>query len=239
MLEIESLSVDFGGIKALDALTLAVRGGEIVGVVGPNGSGKTTLLDSIHGAVAPASGTMTFEGASLDRMPMHKRASRGIARTHQTPRLFLRMSVLENVAAGAYARTESKGTDAAAIRDALTAAGYAGAPAAFARDVTENDRRTIELARALMSSPRLLLLDEPFAPFDEGQRDALRARLVAFVRDRKAAVLIAERDLAPCAAVCDRIVVLHAGKKVAEGKPADLGRDPDVRDAYFGVEWRQ
>jgi len=120
----------------------------------------------------------------------------------------------------------------------VAAAGFGGAPGAFAREVTENDRRKIELARALAASPRLLLLDEPFAPFDAKERDALRAQLAAFARDRKAGVLIAERDLALCAAGCDRAIVLHAGKKIAEGRPDDLVADADVRDAYFGVEWR-
>ena len=239
MLTIESLSVEFGGLKALESIALRVKAGEIVGIVGPNGSGKTTLLDAIAGSVAPSAGSITFDGARIDDMPVHARASRGIARTHQTPRLFLRMSPLENVAAGTYLQKAPKSQIDDAVREALSISGYAGALAIFARDVSENDRRRIELARALAASPRLFLLDEPLASFDEGQREVLRARLAACARERKAAMLIAERDIAQCAGLCDRIVVLHAGKMIAQGSPNEVAADPDVRDAYFGVEWRQ
>lgn len=239
MLVIESLSVDFGGLKALESIGFDVKDGEIVGIAGPNGAGKSTLLDAIQGAVAPSAGSITFDGARIDRMPMHARATRGIARTHQTPRLFMRMSPLENVAAGTYARRASKGLIDAAVREALAISGYAGALAIFARDASENDRRLIELARALASSPRLILLDEPFAPFEGSQREALRARMIKCARVWKAAMLVAERDISDCAPACDRIVVLHAGKQIAQGSPREVASDPDVRDAYLGVEWRQ
>jgi branched-chain amino acid transport system ATP-binding protein len=239
MLAIESLSVEFGGLKALESIDFSAKDGEIVGIVGPNGAGKTTLFDAIGGVVAPTAGSITFDGVRIDGMPMHARASRGIARTHQTPRLFLRMSPLENVAAGTYLQRAPKSLVDDAVREALSISGYAGALAIFARDVSENDRRRIELARALAASPRLFLLDEPLASFDEGQREVLRARLAACARERKATMLIAERDIAECAVLCDRVVVLHAGKMIAQGTPKDVAADPDVRDAYFGVEWRQ
>jgi branched-chain amino acid transport system ATP-binding protein len=239
MIAIEALSVDFGGVKALDGVSLTGQAGEVLGVVGPNGAGKTALFDAIGGAVSRTSGTVTLDGERIDGMRVHAIASRGVARTYQAPRLFLRMTAIENVAAGAYRLARSRAVVAQAVRDALALAGFAGSLSSLARDLSESERRRVEIARALVASPGVTLLDEPFAALDAAQRQELGSRLAAFARERKSVMLIAERDVADCANVCDRIVVLHAGSKIAEGAPAAIERDPDVRDAYLGVEWRQ
>jgi len=238
-LDIAALTVRFGGLTALDAFALRVEPGEIVGVVGPNGAGKTTLLEAIAGCVRLAAGTIAFGGAGIERLDERTRAAMGIARTHQIPRLFARMSVLDNAAIALDARSGARAIDReASAREALAIAGYSGAASALAGDLAGAERASVELARTLAASPRLLLLDEPFAPHDESARTALRGRLGASVREKKISTLIAERDLIDCAPACDRVIVLQAGKTIAQGAAKDAAADPDVLAAYLGVEWR-
>ena len=239
MIAIDRLSVEFGGVKALDAVTFSAQAGEIVGVVGPNGAGKSTLLDAICGFAKPAAGTISIDGVSLAGLRAHQIAARGVSRTHQAPRLFARMSALDNAVAGAFLRRASRPTLEREAREALAAAGFARPPETLAHTLDETERRRVEIARALMSSPRAMLLDEPFASFEQEEVSVLRDRLAAFAAEGKTAIVIAERDVARCAGLCKRAIVLHAGVKIAEGTPEAVAADIDVRDAYLGVEWRQ
>ena len=239
MIAIDGISVEFGGVKALDSITFSAGNGEIVGIVGPNGSGKTTLFDVISGAVAPTSGSIAIDGARIDGLPPHRVASNGVARTHQAPRLFARMTALENAASGGFLQSGSRTSVERAARDTLAKLGFSGSLRTLARELPENARRLVETARAMVALPRVALLDEPFAPLAPNERNAVRASLTAFARERNATILAAERDVEQCVGFCDRVVVLHAGKKIADGTPDAVARDPDVRDAYLGVEWRQ
>jgi ABC-type branched-subunit amino acid transport system ATPase component len=239
MIEIAGLTVEYGGVRALDTIALLAQPGELIGIVGPNGSGKTTLFDAVCGFARSTSGTISLDGVRIDGMPPYRVARRGVARTHQAPRLFGRMTALENVEAGALARAGSRASMQAAARETLTTLGFSGSLHALARNLTENERRRVETARALVAAPRVALLDEPFAPLDRSDQDALRRLLIAHARERNATILVAERDVESCLGLCDRVVVLHAGTKIADDTPDAVARDPDVRDAYLGVEWRQ
>lgn len=254
MIAVDRLSKGFGGVKALDSVSFSASPGEIVGIAGPNGSGKTTLLDVVCGCEAPSSGSIVLDGVEIGGMPAHRVAARGVARTHQAPRLFSRMTAVENVVAGAYLRAKDEffghafflpgamRARSSIVRDArerLAAFGFTGRREVLARDLKDRERRRVEIVRALATVPKLLLLDEPFSPLQAEEQAALRPLLAAFARERGSIVVVAERDVAPLRAFCDRIVVLHAGKKVAEGPPNAVSEDSDVRDAYLGVEWRQ
>jgi branched-chain amino acid transport system ATP-binding protein len=234
MISVENLSVNFGGVRALEGLTFALEEPGIVGLVGPQGSGKTTSIDAIAGTLRPSGGSVTVDGMRFDGLPAHERARRGIIRTFQAPRIFAEHTALENVLAGALVRSSE--TPASEILQALGLAGVADVDAA---NLTESERRRLEIGRAMAAAPRVLLLDEPFASLDDGEEAMLRTALASFVARQHALVLVAERDLATCAGLCRRAIVLHAGRKIADGAPQTLARDPEVLDAYLGVEWRQ
>jgi branched-chain amino acid transport system ATP-binding protein len=254
VIAVEKLSQRFGGVRALENISFSVATHEIVGLVGPQGSGKTTTIDIIAGAAGPASGTVSIAGERVDGLPAHAVACRGVARTFQAPRLFAQHSALENVVAGtirraedgfwrrlvfsAAARADARATSSTA-RTALASLGLRDVGDVDIRHLSEGERRRVEIARAIASRPKALLLDEPLSGLDQDEAAAVRAALVALARDTEVAVIVAERDLRVCLGWCDRVVVLHAGRKIAEGATETTRRDPEVLDAYLGVEWRQ
>jgi branched-chain amino acid transport system ATP-binding protein len=237
LLEVEGLSKDFGGVRAVHNLSLSLEEGELLGVMGPNGSGKSTLFNLIAGALRPDGGRIRLHGQDIARLAPHRICSLGIARTFQLVRPFAGLSALENVLVGCrYGRART--TAAMAVTEAerlLALVGIGDRGPVPASQLTLIDRKRLELARALATSPRLLLLDEFLAglnPAETATAMALIRRLVA----EGMTVLMVEHIVWALMDLSRRIIVLSAGEKIAEGSPEAVAADPVVLDAYLGSE---
>lgn len=236
MIDVREAAVSFGGVKALDKITLSCGLGQIVGVVGPSGSGKSTLFDAISGRHALVSGSISIGGTTIAGMLPHTIARLGLARTYQEDRLFSGMTVFENVLVGAHPRGASRSD--ASVRSVLEVLGLSKCASRHVWELAPGERRRVALARALSTSAAALVLDEPLRMLDASEVELLRAMLRRVASDGRA-VVISDRDIDSCAGLCDRVIVLHAGKAIAQGTFDEVVRDVDVRDAYLGVEWRQ
>ncbi len=245
MLELKSLARHFGGVRAVDGLDLAVRKGEIVGLIGPNGSGKSTTVNLIAGLFAPTAGRIVFEGADLARHPTHVRLQRGIARTFQNIRLFGQLTVWQNlwVAQNSLEDHAKRGFFARwlggqkGVRDEISQllefGGLAHKQDELAANLAFGEQRRLELARALATRPKLLLLDEPAAGMNSEEIRQLRDRIFR-LRERGVTILLVEHVMELVMGVTDRIAVLNFGQKIAEGTPAQIQADNAVRKAYLG-----
>jgi branched-chain amino acid transport system ATP-binding protein len=254
LLEVAGLTVRFGGVTALDRLDFAVREGETLGLIGPNGSGKTTFFNAVTGFVRTAGGKVRMEGADITGLDPRRIAARSIARTFQRLRLLLELSVFDNLMLGQHLALDhgawfnllargrlrvEVGRQAEAARSLLAAFSPRLPSQLFqpARALTMIDRRRVEICRALIRDPKLLLLDEPSAGMTPDETAELMTDLLAVKAQRpRLAVIIIEHDMAVIERVCDRCAVLDYGKKLAEGAYADVSRDPIVRRAYLGEE---
>jgi len=237
LLTVNGLVKRFGGFRALDGLSFSVGAGEILGLVGPNGSGKTTCINVISGLYRPDGGTIHFEGRSIAGLPSHRIAHAGINRTFQVPRPFLTLTVRENVEiAIAYGRSRDRNGDAVgdadAILSSLDLSAFADHPAG---ELNSAHQKMLDLARALATGPRLLLVDELAAGLNPAELEQVGAKLEEFARSG-IALLVVEHLMGFIDQITDRIIVMNAGKEIFEGKLAEAFKNAQVVEVFLGDE---
>jgi branched-chain amino acid transport system ATP-binding protein len=236
ILKVQGLKKNFGGLAATANVDFQVEEGEIVGLIGPNGAGKTTLFNLISGAITPDSGVITFKGNRISGLKPYRICRAGIARTFQSVKVFSKMSVRNHVRIGyLFGNPSPKATPVAESesQEILDFVGLSGMSEFRAADLTLADQKRLEVARALATQPKLLLLDEVMAGLNPAEvSEAMQ--LVRDIRQRGVTVIMIEHVMKAIMAICDRVIVLHHGEKLAEGKPEEITQNQSVIDVYLG-----
>jgi branched-chain amino acid transport system ATP-binding protein len=240
LLEVTGLSKRFGGFVALDGIDLSVAEGERVGLIGPNGSGKSTLVNCICGTLANETGTVRFEGEAIDGLLTHERTRRGMARSFQLPRPFVTLTVADNLrvpllyTVNARRRPSLKPAELdARCAELLALVGLIGKAAKLPRDLTQVEMRKLELARAMAAEPKLLIADEAMAGLSQSEVDDIVGLLIR-LNQRGITIILIEHIMRAVMSFSQRLVVLVSGKKIADGLPDMVIRDPEVEKAYLG-----
>lgn len=236
MLEVQNVSKHFGGLKAVNDVSFAVHKGEILGLIGPNGAGKTTLFNCIAGAFAPTHGAIRLDGQAIDGLKSHQVCRRGLGRTYQIVRPFNNLSVFDNVIVGALNQTRDMRKARGYANQALELTGLAHLRDTLASQLPLPGRKRLEIARAMASGPRLLLLDEVMAGLNPTEVEGA-IELINRIRSEGTTILIIEHLMRVIMAVSDRIIVLHHGQKLAEGQPEQVMKDKAVIEAYLGEDF--
>jgi branched-chain amino acid transport system ATP-binding protein len=235
MLELRGLTRRFGGLVAVNDVTLSVQRGELLGLIGPNGAGKTTLFNLLMGLLPPSAGEVHFEGQRISGLKPHQVCRRGMVKTFQNVALFPDLSVLDNVLTGGLVRLSVADARALAL-DKLALVGMAHIAAKRAADLSFPEKAMVELARALCTQPKLVLLDEVMAALNHAEMDQILELIRRLRRDEGLTFIVIEHHMRAIMNLCERIVVLNFGQKIAEGPPQQISRDPDVIAAYLGQE---
>jgi branched-chain amino acid transport system ATP-binding protein len=233
LLEARDIIKAFGSFRAVDGANIAVAPGEILGLIGPNGAGKSTLFNCLTGDMVPTSGRVLFEGRDVTRLGPEERALCGLARTFQVPQTFANMTVLENVMIGAFLRTSHTGEAMARARAIVEDVGLSAAADAPARNLGTPGRKRLEIARALATKPKLLLLDEALAGLTPGEIGQAIS-LIRAIHASGITLVIVEHIMEVIQSLTSRVVVLHQGREMAHGTPAEVTSHPAVIEAYLG-----
>lgn len=234
-LQVENICKDFVGLRALDHISLSLQKGEILGLIGPNGSGKSTLINVVTGFLKPTSGQIKVNGTEITGWPPHKVAPLGLARTFQTIRLFPGLTILENVEVAGVSAGQSRYTAHKKALALLKKLGIAHQADLLAKALPYGQERRAEIARALISQPSFLLLDEPAAGLNEAESEELLQILALIPEEMGLGMLIVDHDMRLIMRLCDRLHVLNYGRTVCEGTPEVVRQDPAVIQAYLGA----